>query len=260
MRWYLKRVAMRHRSRLALVCVVVVAAVFFGIRARMASAGARASSAGATAALNAVVIAETSDIARAGANARTKSFAMNRDRRLQWLRQCAHPTKCEPWLVDAIVDGAPPEDQQRALRVWFAAVSEEAATTATDDELATAAAASIAGIVARRGMGLALLAEMPVATVASASKSPDHARGKTLKVTGRILEIGSRDGLFEGALLTETKTVVRFVTAMGVQGLRAGSSATYRGVFLQRHADANATSGPGPSLVVVGAFDTPENR
>jgi hypothetical protein len=256
-RWYLKRLAMRHRSRLALVCFI--AAVFFGIRVRMASAVTRAAGAGSADALNAAVVAETSDIARAGANARSKSLAMNGDRRLQWLRQCAHSSRCEPWLVDAIVDGAPPEDQQRALRVWFAAVSEEAATNATNDELATAAAASIAGIVARRGMGLALLAEMPVATVASASKSPAHARGKTLKVTGRILEIRSRDGLVEGALVTETKTVVRFVTSMGVKGLRAGSSATYRGVFL-RHVIEDATSSAAPSLVVVGAFDTPENR
>jgi hypothetical protein len=256
-RWYLKRLAMRHRSRLALVCLI--AAVFFGIRVRMASAVARAASASPTDALNAAVVAETSDIARAAANARSTSAAMNVDRRLRWLRLCSHRSTCEPWMVEAIIDGAPPADQQRALRVWFAAVSEEAATGATDDELATAAAASIAATVARRGLGLAMLAEMPVATLASASKSPDRARGKTLKVTGRILEIRSRDGVVEGALVTDTKTVVRFVTAMGVKGLRAGSSATYRGVFL-RHVIEDATRGAAPSLVVIGAFDTPENR
>ena len=257
-RWYLGVLVKRHRSRLALVCLVAV--VFFGIRARLAAARARTSSVDPIAAMHAAVEAETADLARAGAKARTTSLAMNRDRRLQWIRQCAHPPRCEPWLVDAIVDGAPPEDQRQALRVSFAALSEDLARAATDDELATAAASAIGGFIARPGMGLAMLGEMPATTLASASKSPDQARGKTLKVTGRILEIRARDGLVEGTLATEAKTTVHFITAMGVKGLRAGSSVTYRGVFLRRDADAHATSTSVPALVVVGAFDTPENR
>lgn len=211
------------------------------------------------AALLAAVDAETADIARAGANARTKSAAMNGNQRLQWIRQCARPPKCEPWMVDAIVDGAPPEAQRQTLRVSFAAISEEVASTATDDQPATAAASTIAGIVARPGMGMAMLGEMPVTTLAQAVKNPAHARGKTLNVTGRVLEIRSRDGLVEGTLVTtEAKTIVHFVTAMSVKGLRAGSSIAYRGVFLRRNTDERA-KGP-PVLVVAGAFDTPENR
>jgi hypothetical protein len=257
-RWYLGVLFKRHRSRLALICFAAV--VFYGIRARMAAARDRSSIVDPRAALRAAVDAETADIARAAANARTKSVAMNGNQRLQWVRQCAHPPKCEPWLVDAIVDGAPPEAQRQTLRVSFAALTEDVASTATDDELATAAASTIAGIIARPGMGMALLGEMPVTTLADASKNPAHARGKTLKVTGRILEIRSRDGLIEGTLATEGKTIVQFVTAIGVKGLRAGSSVAYGGVFLRRNMDARATSPSVPVLVVVGAFDTPQNR
>lgn len=235
--------------------------MFLGIRAGMAASRARPRSVDPVLSLHATVLAETADIARAAATARTTSFAMNRERRLQWLRECAHAPTCEPWLVDAIVDGAPREDQQRALLVSFAAVSEEIARAATDDERATAAASAIRRTIARPGMGMAMLGEMPATTPASASRSPELARGRTLKVTGRILEIRSRDGVAEGTLATEAKTIVEFSTEMGTKGLRAGSPVTFFGVFLRRSAASDATGpSPPPSLVVVGAFDTPENR
>lgn len=242
---------MRHRKRLALL--FLIAAVLVGMRARGAlAARGRAASVDPTAALLAAVDAEAANIALAASNARSQSQAMNQGRRLQWLRQCAHPPKCEPWLVDAIVDGAPPEDQRQAVRASFAATSEELAATATNEEKKSAAAAAIAEIVARPGMGAALLGEMPVTTMADASKSPDRARGKSMKVTGRLVEVHARDGFFEGILASDTKTSVRFFTEMSMRGIRVGAPVTYRGVFLGRDAD-------GPALVV-GGFDTPTPR
>jgi len=206
------------------------------------------------------MLAETAELARASAKTRTTSFAMTRDRRLQWLRECARPPACEPWMLDAIVDGAPPEEQMRALRVSFAAASEARARAANSEELAADAASSIAGIMSRPGMGLALLDEMPVTTLASASKSPELARGKVLKLTGRVLELRARDsGQSEGALAVEGKTIVRFVAALGTKGLRVGASATYRGVLLRRDPDAT-TNAATVSLFTVGAFEMPEKR
>ena len=257
MRWYLGVLAKRHRSRLLLLCLV--AAAILGIRSRLASARARTSRSDADAALEAM-LAETADLAHASAKTRTTSMVMTRDRRLQWLRECARPPACEPWMVDAIVDGAPPDEQARALRVSFGAVAEAQARAATSDQLAADASSSIAGIIARPGMGTALLDELPTTTVASATKNPELARGKTLKVTGRVVELRMRDdGRYEGALAAtlDGKVVVRFVTGMEVKGARVGAQATYRGVFLRLDSSDGSDGKKSASLFTAGALAKP---
>jgi len=261
MLWYTKVLAKRYRTWIASAFVLVIA--LHAVRSRAASylVVPVFKAVGFASAQHAAYVAEAADAARASTDARTKSAGMNPERRLQWIRQCTQVQSCKAWQIDAIIDGAPPEDQRRALRVSLAAAAEEAAKGTPDgDDLGSVAAARIASLVSRPSMGMALLEEMTPTTLALAKRDPDAARGRAIKVSGRILELRTTHGLAEGLLLTEDKTVVRFMTNMPTAGLTSTSTSTYRGVFLQRHLYKNSSGSRMHALVLVGAFETPGNR
>lgn len=205
--------------------------------------------------------AEITDLKRRMEQTRTASAMMDRERRVRWIRQCTQPPKCEAWQLDAIVEGAPADEQRRTLRASFAAAAEDAAQNGAG-ELGPDPARVVAGIVARPGMGPELLDEMPAVTLASALADRANARGKVLKVSAHILDLRDEHDVVEGELLTDNKTVVHFVTAMGTTGLRRGSAATYRGVVVDLQARSGPSLGAAPvmDLVLAGAFDPPAKR
>lgn len=260
MLWYFTVLAKRYRKWIATAFVLVIA--FHAVRSRAASyLVAVDKSAGFASAQHAAYVAEQADAARASTDARSKSAGMNPERRLQWIRQCMQVAACKSWQIDAIIDGAPPEDQRRALRVSLAALAEDAAKAAPDgDDLASVPATRVVALVGRPSMGSALLDEMTATTLAIARRDPDAARGRVIKVSGRIIELRTTHGLSEGLLLTQDGTAVRFMTNLPVSGLKATSISTYRGVFVQRHLYKSSTGQRKQSFVVAGAFEPPANR
>lgn len=260
MLWYFTVLAKRYRKWIATAFVLVIA--LHAVRSRAAShLVAVDKSAGFASAQHAAYVAEQADAARASTDARTRSAGMNPERRLQWIRQCMQVAACKSWQIDAIIDGAPPEDQRRALRVSLASLAEVSAKDATDgDDLASIPATRIVGLVGRPSMGSALLDEMTSTTLAIAKRDPDAARGRVLKVSGRIIELRTTHGLSEGILLTDDRTEVRFMTSTSVAGLKATSISTYRGVFVQRYLYKSSTGQRKQSFVVVGSFAPPVSR
>ncbi len=258
MLWYVKVLAKRYRVWMMLVCVAALA--LYVLRSTAFARHAQSvPKAGTIAALHAAYVAEGAEIAHFAKEARALSAGMNPERRLRWVRECVRVLKCKTWQLEAIIDGAPPEEQHRALRVSLAASAEDTATTAVDRELSTIPAARVAALMARPGMGMAMLDEMTATTVVMAKKDPAAARGKTLKLSGRITELHASYGVVEGVLVTDNKTVVRFVTNMPTNGLREGSSAAFRGVFMQLHASTSASGARTEAIVVVGTFETPQS-
>lgn len=260
MLWYFTVLAKRYRTWIATAFLLVIA--FHAVRSRAASYVVPVDkSAGFASAQRAAYVAEEADAARASTEARHKSSGMNPERRLQWIRQCMQVAACKSWQIDAIIDGAPPEDQGRALRVSLASLAEDAAKGAADgDDLATMHATRIVGLVGRPSMGSTLLDEMTSTTLAIAKRDPDAARGRVIKVSGRIIELRTTHGLSEGILLTDDRTEVRFMTSTSVAGLKATAISTYRGVFVQRHLYKSSTGQRKQSFVIVGSFERPANR
>lgn len=110
--------------------------------------------------------------------------------------------------------------------------------------------------------GLPMLDLMPSTSLAEAKKDPHGSRGKVLKVSGNVIEIhrAKNGDIFEGAIMTSGMSVVRFVTSLSTEGVFDGTWASFRGVFVQEYAYPNVSGGQTRSLLVVGAFDIPQNR
>lgn len=207
--------------------------------------------------------AEAAEHSRLQGRAKTiaSSAAMPSETRDAWVRQCVQKLGCKQWQVDAIIEGAPPSDQPRLTRISMAAAAEDLAKAASDGtQLSVAQAGPIAGLLARADVGLAALDLMSPTSLAEAKKDPAGARGKVLRVSGRIIEIRKTGDLFEGALATDNGSIVRFATMLSTAKLFEDSYATFRGVFVQEYDYPNVSGGQTRSLYLVGGFDIPENR
>jgi hypothetical protein len=200
--------------------------------------------------------------AAAESNARAQSAAMDRGRRDAALRACAVNPECPKWQRDALVEGAPLGPERDHAIVLLAALEARAIARNGKDgtTLSTVPAGLIAGLVARDSVGLAAFDQLPKTTLADAKKDPDGARGGVLRVSGTVIEIHKTDEVYDGALMTGNGDVVRFVTMMPTTGVYAQSWASFSGVFVQQFDYPNVSGGQTRSLLLVGAFDIPENR
>ncbi len=202
--------------------------------------------------------------ARLAKSAKTteQSGAMNRSARDAWIRKCFAVENCAQWMVDAMIDGAPEGNERvHAKRASFAASVEKIAREGGKDgsQVAGHAVAAIAVTTAREG-GLAMLDIVPRAQLADAKKDPESSRGKLVKAGGSIVEIHQKDGITEGALMTDGATVVHFFTSMATTGIYDGAWASFVGVFVQEYDYANVSGGQTRSYLLVGAFDLPQNH
>jgi hypothetical protein len=197
------------------------------------------------------------------ASAKAQSAAMDRARRDRWIKQCVSNPACNSWQLDAIIEGAPPgAERTRALRIPVAAgIQSSARKYGKDgDVFSEIGVGMIAGSVARDDAGLAIFDLLPQTNAPDARKDPDSARGSAMKVSGTIVEIRAEGSVAQGALATGNLSFIRFVTAMSTQGLYPDSWATFVGVFVQEYDYPNVSGGQTRSLLVVGAFDIPQNR
>jgi len=197
------------------------------------------------------------------ASAKAQSAAMGRARRDTWIRQCMENPKCGKWQRDAIIEGAPAGAERDHANLVRAAA--DASITARQygkdgPELSMVPAGLIAGLVARERVGFALFPRMAKTSVAEAKKDPATARGRVIQVSGNVVEIHQSGELSEGALVTGDMDVIRFVTAMSTKNIYERSWASFTGVFIQNFSYVNVGGGETQSVLLSGAFDTPENR
>lgn len=217
-----------------------------------------AAKAAASARAQAEADAETARAA-AVASVRAQSSSLSKERREAWVRQCAGRPDCPDAHLEAIVAGAPAAEQRKLETISAAVTVGRTALRFRDGEHVDAMGlANILNVV--DGFGLKLFDQMPSTTPHEAKKDSDGARGKAIRVTGSIIEIQKKSGVFEGSLATDGLTIVRFVTRSSTDGVSDGSWASFRGVYLQEYAFPNVSGGQTRSLLLVGAFDLPANR
>ena len=232
-----------------------------------AECNARLSAVAAASASAATVAAAAAEKAAVASRAKSRvatigtSAGLDSGRRVEWVRQCVQKLGCKQWQIDAIIEGAPVAERPQLLRVSMAAAAEDIAKQASDGTtLSVAQAGTIAGMLGRDDVGMGMLDALPGSSLAEAKKDPVATRGKVLRVAGRILEIRKSNDLFEGALVTDNGSIVRFATMLSTVNLYEDSYATFRGVFVQEYDYPNVAGGQTRSTYLVGGFEIPENR
>ncbi len=73
-------------------------------------------------------------------------------------------------------------------------------------------------------------------------------------MSGNVVEIHARSGVYEGAIMSDDGRVAHFVTPLDTDGIVSGSWAAFRGVFVQEYDYANVSGGQTQSMLLVGGF------
>ncbi len=246
----------------ALAVGLAVFAIGMGLRSSHAPPPASAAAPQDTSLAEARSVLEQRRTEARAADLKLDSAAMGRTERDEMIERCEQDA-CEPWRMDALILGAPVGgERDHATRIAFAAKAQKIARRLGKDgpEVSRGAVNLIGEIVAREHVGLALFDVYRAATVQQAEKDPEATRGGALRVSGTIVEIRTENEIAEGTLATEHAEIIRFITPLSTAGLFARSKASFVGVFVQEYDYTNTRGGQTKSLLVVGAFDIPENR
>lgn len=123
-------------------------------------------------------------------------------------------------------------------------------------ELSFTPLAKLAALLVSRDMKYNAISELPRTNFAEAMKDSDAERGKSMVVSGRVLQITKEADYYVGLICTGSfcNNVYHFVTAGTTRGINGDSSAMFAGVFAQRYSYSNAGGGTTHSLALVGYF------
>ena len=168
------------------------------------------------------------------------------------LRSCV-ARSCSSDESSPIYAAAKDERERSRLYVVSAATNaQHIAQGGTDGDMSIAATA-LAVVVEHADPKI--LDALPKTSGAEARKDPDESRGKVISASGNVLEIRRSDNFFEGALVTDSGNIVRFITPKA-DGVTDGTWASFRGIFVQEYDYANVSGGETRSILLVGRFQS----
>ena len=124
--------------------------------------------------------------------------------------------------------------------------------------LSIAAVVVVGEMLKKSGLGFDGISALPRAKAADASKDPAAQRGKAMVVKGTVLQISRDDEYYTGLIITmkgySIDKIYSFYTPGKTDGIYAEKSATFAGVFTQRHEYSTRGGGTNEALVLVGYF------
>lgn len=114
----------------------------------------------------------------------------------------------------------------------------------------------VATAIIKHGLDFDSLMRLPLAKYEEAMKDPSTDRGRTIVVTGRVIQIIKDGEYFRGQICQGTfcDKVVFFVTPGTTRGIVEGKRATFAGTLIQRFTYETLSGGVAHSLLLVGQF------
>ncbi len=151
------------------------------------------------------------------------------------------------------------EEQAKALQ----AISDIKALLAgakDADELSFTQIVAVANHLASNNIKYSTIAQLPRGDFGEAMKDPDSERGKSMVISGRVIQISKDGEYFKGLICTGNfcNRVYYFVTPGTTRGISQNSYVSFAGVFAQRYSYSNSAGGTTHSVVLVGYFEGQE--
>jgi hypothetical protein len=166
---------------------------------------------------------------------------------------------CHNGTLDGILaSGKTDKERAHLVDVENSALIQHAASAGDDGSSISAAALTTADALARAGSAKAL-STIPTTTYAAAIKDSEKERGKVINASGNVVEIQADRStgatLYQGAIMTDSGSVVRFICPLSTDGIVENSWVRFRGVFVQEYDYPNVAGGETKSVLLVGAFN-----
>lgn len=116
----------------------------------------------------------------------------------------------------------------------------------------------VSSYIKENNLNFEALKKMPHVNVEEAKKDPESERGKTLTVTGSVIQI-TKDGEWYTGLMATKKgygigQVYNFITPGTTKGIYEGKNGTFTGVFTQMYYYSTRAGGQNDALVLIGYF------
>ncbi len=151
------------------------------------------------------------------------------------------------------------EEQAKALQ----AISDIRALLAgakDADELSFPQIVAVANHLSSNNIKYSTIAQLPGGNFGEAMKDPDSERGKSMVISGRVIQISKDGDYFKGLIWTGNfyNQIYYFITPGTTRGISQDSYAFFAGVFAQRYSYSNSAGGTTHSVVLVGYFEGQE--
>ncbi|HOD00497.1 MAG TPA: hypothetical protein PKH54_11170 [Myxococcota bacterium] len=147
------------------------------------------------------------------------------------------------------------EEQAKALQ----AISDIKALLAgaeDADELSFTQILAVANHLSSNNIKYSTIAQLPRGNFGEAMKDPDSERGKSMVISGRVVQISKDGDYFKGLICTGDfcDRVYYFITPGTTRGISQESYVSFAGVLAQRYSYSNSGGGTTHSVALVGYF------